>query len=100
LTSSLGIRPSKEGLRFEVLVKVRASRTAVLGVEAARLGVALAAPPVDGAANEALRRLLAEHFELPRQSVAIVGGEKSRRKLVELRGIAEADVRARLGEVR
>jgi uncharacterized protein (TIGR00251 family) len=93
----LTVVASKEGVRFDVFVKVRASRTAVLGVEAERLGVALAAAPVDGAANEALRRLLAEHFELPRQNVQIVGGEKSRRKRVELRGISEAQLRARLG---
>jgi uncharacterized protein (TIGR00251 family) len=97
LSSGLAIVASKEGLRFDVLVKARASRTAVLGVEAERLGVALAAAPVDGAANEALRRLLAEYFSLPRQSVVIVGGERSRRKRVELRGITEAELRARLG---
>ncbi len=94
---TLPVRPSKEGVRFEVQVKVRATRTLVLGVEAERLAVALAAPPVDGAANEALRRLLAEYFSLPGRSVSIVGGEKSRRKLVELRGVDAAWVLARLG---
>lgn len=92
-------RASKDGVRIEVEVKVRASRTAVLGVREQRLSVALAAPPVDGAANEALRRALAELFELPRQSVLIVSGEKSRRKLVELRGTGLAQVLARLGAV-
>lgn len=94
--SGLMVRSSKEGLRVEVWVKVRASRTALLGVEAEHLAVALAAPPVDGAANEALRRLLAESLALPRQCVSIVAGEKSRRKLVELRGITEAELFARL----
>ena len=92
-------RASKDGVRIEVEVKVRASRTAVLGVREQRLSVALAAPPVDGAANEALRRTLAELFELPRQNVEIVSGEKSRRKLVELRGIDLARVLARLAAV-
>jgi len=90
-------RASKNGVRIEVEVKVRASRSAVLGVREQRLAVALAAPPVDGAANEALRRALAEFFELPRQSVQIVSGEKSRRKLVELHGVDLAPVLARLG---
>jgi len=90
------IQVSREGLRFDVLVKPRASRTAVLGVEGDRLAVALAAAPVEGAANEALRRLLAEFFGVPRQNVSIVSGEKSRRKRVELRGIGEAELRARL----
>jgi uncharacterized protein len=85
---TLDVRASTSGLRFEVKVKVRASRSAVLGVEGAHLSVALAAPPVDGAANEALRRLLADHFDLAQRDVEIVGGEKSRRKLLELRGIS------------
>jgi uncharacterized protein (TIGR00251 family) len=92
-------RTSKDGVRIEVEVKVRASRTAVLGLREQRLSVALAAPPVDGAANEALRRALAELFELPRQDVTIVSGEKSRRKLVELRGADLARVLARLASV-
>ena len=89
-------RASKDGVRIEVEVKVRASRTAVLGLREQRLSVALAAPPVDGAANEALRRVLAELFELPRQDVTVVSGEKSRRKLVELRGADLAQILARL----
>jgi uncharacterized protein len=93
---TLAVRASKAGLCFEVEVKVRASRSAVLGVKGERLSVALAAPPVDGAANEALRRLLADHFDLPQRDVEIVGGEKSRRKLLELRGISLEDVIHRL----
>lgn len=94
---TLAVRASKTGLRFEVKVKVRASRSAVLGVDGEHLSVALAAPPVDGAANEALRRLLADHFDLPPRDVQIVGGEKSRRKLIELREISVEALIARLG---
>lgn len=93
---TLAVRSSKTGLRFEVEVKVRASRSAVLGVKGERLSVALAAPPVDGAANEALRRLLADHFGLPQRDVQLVGGEKSRRKLLELRGITLEQLWARV----
>jgi uncharacterized protein len=89
---TLALRASKAGLRFEVKVKVRASRSAVLGVDGEHLSVALAAPPVDGAANEALRRLLADHFDLPPRNVQIVGGEKSRRKVIELQGISAEEV--------
>jgi uncharacterized protein len=80
----------------EVEVKVRASRTRVLGIKAGRLSVALAAPPVDGAANEALRYALAEHFDVPRAEVRIIAGEKSRRKVVELIGASLDAVLARL----
>ena len=90
------VRETPGGVRIDVEVKVRASRTRVLGVKAERLCVALAAPPVDGAANEALERALAEHFGLPRRQVRLVMGEKSRRKVVELRGVTASDVLARL----
>lgn len=93
---TLEVRASKTGLRFEVKVKVRASRSAVLGVDGAHLSVALAAPPVDGAANDALRRLLADHFQLAQKDVEIVGGEKSRRKLLEVRGITLEQLLARV----
>jgi uncharacterized protein len=96
----LALRPSKEGVRLEVAVKVRASRTAILGVENERLSVALAAPPVDGAANEALRRLLADALSIPQKSVQLAGGEKSRRKLIELQGLTADQVRERLGRGR
>lgn len=90
------VRETPEGVRIDVEVKVRASRTRVLGVKAERLCVALAAPPVDGAANEALARALADHFGVPRRQVRLVMGEKSRRKVVELRGVTASDVLARL----
>ena len=96
MSTSLALRTSKEGVRIEVEVKVRASRTSVLGVKSERLSVALAAPPVDGAANDVLLRLLAEVFELPRRDVSLVGGEMSRRKVVELRGLRPEAVLARL----
>lgn len=92
----MSLSASKHGVRLDVDVKIRASRTAILGYATERLSVALAAPPVDGAANEALRRLLADHFGLPRQEVQIVGGAKSRHKLVELRGVTPEQVLARL----
>lgn len=90
------IRETAHGVRIDIEVKPRASRTRVLGIKAERLCVALTAPPVDGAANEALERALADHFGLPRRQVQLVMGEKSRRKVVELRGVSASEVLARL----
>jgi len=80
-----------------VEVKLRASKSRVLGIKGERLSVALAAAPVDGAANQELIETLAEHFGVPRRQVRILSGAKSRRKLVELDGLAAEAVRARLG---
>jgi len=84
-------------VRLDVEVKLRASKSRVLGVKGERLSVALAAAPVDGAANQELIETLAEHFGVPRRQLRILAGAKSRRKVVEIDGLAAADVRARLG---
>ena len=50
------------------------------------LKVSVTAPPVDSRANEALLRLLAKEWRLPRRDLAIVGGAKSRNKIVHVAG--------------
>lgn len=58
--------------------------------------IRLAAPPVDGAANDALVAFLSEALALPRRNIVIVSGGKSRNKRVRIEGMHEAAVRARL----
>jgi uncharacterized protein (TIGR00251 family) len=84
-------------VRLDVEVKLRAGKSRVLGIKGERLSVALAAAPVDGAANQELIDTLADHFGVPRRQVRILAGAKSRRKVVEIDGLAAADVWARLG---
>ncbi len=67
-----------------------------VGEEGERLKVRLTAPPVDGAANEALVALLAERLGVPKRQVVIVRGATSRQKVVEVVGLNLADVRQRL----
>ena len=56
----------------------------------------LTAPPVDGAANEALVALLAERLGVPKRQVVIVRGATSRLKVVEVVGLNPGDLRLRL----
>lgn len=65
----------------------RAPRTRVDGTRAGAILIRLAAPPVDGAANDALVAFLAEALALPRRNIRIVSGEKSRDKRVEISGL-------------
>jgi len=58
--------------------------------------VRLAAPPVEGAANEALVELLARLLAVPRRAVRIVSGETSRTKRLAIDGVSEPAVRAAL----
>ncbi len=76
---------------FEVRVQPRASRDRVVGLHGGALKVALCAPPVDGAANDALCRFLARALGVPRRAVTIVRGQRSRDKTVRVEG---ADPRA------
>jgi uncharacterized protein (TIGR00251 family) len=75
------------GVRFSVRVQPRASRSEVCGMHGDSLRIRLAAPPVDGAANEALVALLADELDVARRSVRIVSGLASRTKLVHVDGI-------------
>jgi uncharacterized protein (TIGR00251 family) len=76
-----------------VHVQPRARRTEVAGEHGAAVKIRLAAPPVDGAANEALRRFLAERLCIPRTAVRVVAGLASRDKMVEVDGLSAAEAR-------
>jgi len=88
-----------EGAVISVRVIPRAGRTSLAGVREGALLVRLAAAPVDGGANDALVRLLAETFGVPRSRVALVSGERSRDKKVRVAGLAAGDVERRLSAI-
>jgi uncharacterized protein (TIGR00251 family) len=94
--SPVPLTQSGTGVSFAVRVIPRAARDAVAGVRDGALLVRLSAPPVEGAANEALVALLAQQFGVPRRDVAIVSGHASRDKRVALAGVSAADAAARL----
>lgn len=73
-----------EGLRLAVSVAPNAKRTAAEGLHDGALRVRLAAPPVDGKANEALQRWLADELGVTRRAVQLVHGRSARRKVLEI----------------
>ena len=86
------------GTRLRVRVTPRAKRTALAGLVETdgkpALAIRLAAPPVDGAANQALIRFLADALALPKSAVRIASGETSRFKTVSLAGLPPERVAA------
>lgn len=84
--------------RVAVHVQPRARRTEAAGMHGDAVKVRLAAPPVDGAANEELVRFVAERLGVPRAAVRITAGAASRRKVVEVDGVGADAVRAALLE--
>ena len=84
-------------MRLTVRVIPRSSRNAIAWErEQGVLKARLTAPPVDGAANEALIALLAERLGLSKHSISIVRGAASRQKIVEITGMTEAEIVAKL----
>ncbi len=72
--------------KLEVRLTPRAARDEIGGRREGALEVRVKAPPVDGKANEALRKLIAKRAGVPKSRVTIVRGEKSRRKLLAIDG--------------
>jgi uncharacterized protein len=81
---------------LNIRVIPRAGRTALAGRRGESVLVRLAAAPVDGAANEALIDLLSDAFGVPRRQITITSGQRSRDKRVEIQGIDDATIAARL----
>lgn len=79
-------REKDGGVVVDVVVQPRASRAGVGPVVGDRLKISVTAPPVDGQANEAVVRALAQALGVPRSAVEIVRGESGRRKTVRVHG--------------
>jgi uncharacterized protein (TIGR00251 family) len=78
--------------RLTVKVHPRARRSALAGRIGDAWKLTLAAPPVDGKANDECVRFLAEWAGVPRSRVRIVMGLTSRVKVVEIEGVAQEDL--------
>jgi uncharacterized protein (TIGR00251 family) len=89
----LRVQPTATGVRVTIRVQPRASSNGIAGLHGEALKIRLTAPPVDGAANDALLRLLSGTFGIPVRAITIVAGSGSRTKVVELDGITEDRVR-------
>ena len=83
----------KDGVvTFQVRVVPRASRSEIVGEHDGALRVRIAAPPVDGAANEELVRLLSRAFDVPRSAIEILAGHTSKSKTLRVRGARPFDL--------
>ncbi len=82
-------------VRFAVRLTPRGGDDRVDGVVDGVLRARVSAPPIEGAANAALLRLLAAELRVSRSSVRLVAGAAGRRKLVVVEGLGPDEVRAR-----
>lgn len=85
--------------RLRLRVAPGARRPGVVGRLGGAWKVRVAAPPVDGRANEAALRLLADALRVPVRRLRLVSGHGARDKLVEIDGVGAEEAERRLGEV-
>ena len=85
-----------DGAVFVVRVTPRAGRDEVVGWQGETLRVRLRAPPVEGQANEALRRLLADRLGVAPSSIELITGAAGRTKRLRVAGMSLDEVRERL----
>jgi uncharacterized protein (TIGR00251 family) len=80
------LEESADGVRLRIKAVPRASRSEIAGIHNNTVRIRLAAPPVDGAANEELVRFLAHTLSVPRTAIRLVSGQTSRSKVITIMG--------------
>jgi uncharacterized protein len=89
--------PSPPSALLSVRLTPRAARERLAPGPDGCLVAHVTAPPVDGAANDALCRLVAKAAGVPPSRVSLARGQRARQKVVRVEGVDEATVRARIG---
>lgn len=85
---------NKDGITLTVRVIPRASRSEIVGEHGDTLKIKLASPPVDGAANEELVKLLAKTLAISKSAVEIITGHASRTKTMRIEGVSGEQIAA------
>ncbi|NUQ28634.1 MAG: DUF167 domain-containing protein [Acidobacteriaceae bacterium] len=93
---SLRVQQNGEDCLLPVRLHPGARRNAITGEHDGALKIALTTPPVDGKANEALLRYLAEILGLPQNRIVLKSGQTSRSKMVLIREMPAVEVTERL----
>lgn len=91
------VRGIEGGVEISIRAQPRASRSEVVGMHGDQLKVRIAAPPVEGAANAELIKLLAKVLGVSRSALRVVRGEGSRSKVVRAEGATVEQARTALG---
>ena len=87
-----------KGVKLPIKVVAGSSRTGIAGWLGDTLRIRVSAPAERGKANAAVEALLSQVLDLPGGGARIVSGTASPRKVVEIIGLSEAEIRRRLSE--
>ena len=85
-------KAEEQSATISVRIQPRASKNEITTMEGGKLKIRLTAPPVDGAANEALVKFLSDQLNVSRSQVEIVSGHTGREKIIKILGMGEETV--------
>lgn len=88
-----GNKPPETPVSLSIRIQPRASKNEIVTMAGGGLKIRLTAPPIDGAANEALVKFLAATLSISKSHIEIVSGHTSREKIVRISGISDAEVK-------
>lgn len=84
---------NKDGiLIFSVRVTPKSSKSEIVGEHDGALKIKIKSPPIDGAANAELIKVLAKFFDVPKSAVEILKGQTSKTKQIKIEGITAANL--------
>ena len=92
------LRVQPDGVLLSIKLQPRASVASVGEALGSELRVKVTAPPVEGAANEALVKLLAVHFDCARSRIQLIRGHASTHKVVKFHRISAEEILTVLGK--
>ncbi len=84
-------------MRLDVYIQPRASKTELAGMHGGRIKIRIAAPAVEGAANEALIEFVARRLGIAKRRVRLISGKTSRTKSLEIDGVDPGQISSALG---
>lgn len=93
---AINIQQKEDGVTIECYVTPKAGKSRIKGERNGALAVALAAPPIEGRANEELIRFMAKVLSISPSRISILRGEKGRTKLLQIKGLNREEMLLKL----
>jgi hypothetical protein len=90
------IKEDENGVSFCIRVQPKSSKNEILGIVGEEMKIKLTAPPVEGEANKECIKFLARELGISKSSIRIIGGERSRNKVLRITGITKKEIEDRL----
>lgn len=85
-------REKGKALAITLHIQPKARKTEIIGIHGDALKVKVAAPPIDGAANEEIIAFFARFLGVPKSRIEMTQGERSRHKTIEIDGVTAGEL--------